>query len=110
MGIPVLGIAVLRIGLGDQPVACLVDWLVPSGADLVASQLLERCFEEARLAGMKELHTWFPPSSPWHRYLLDRGFQPVETACMTVHPFTPTVPLEFLDAHWYYTMGDSDHY
>jgi hypothetical protein len=29
---------------------------------------------------------------------------------MTVHPFTPTVPLELLSAHWYYTMGDSDHY
>ena len=110
MGMPVLGIAVLRIGLVDQPVACLVDWLVPSGAKGVADQLLERCVEEGRLAGMKELHTWFPPSSPWQRHLLDRGFQPVETACMTVHPFTPTVPLELLNAHWYYTMGDSDHY
>lgn len=110
MGIPALGIAVLRIGLEDRPVACLVDWLVPSGAKVVAHQLLERCVEEARLAGMKELHTWLPPSSPWHRYLLDRGFQPVETACMTVHQFTPAVPLELLNAHWYYTMGDSDHY
>ena len=110
MGIPVLGIAVLRIGLEDQPVACLVDWLVPSGAKVVAHQLLERCVEEARLAGMKELRAWLPPSSTWHQYLLNRGFQAVETDFIGVRSFTGAVPFALLDAHWYYTMGDSDIY
>jgi hypothetical protein len=109
-GGPIQGIAVLRLGWMDQPVACLVDWLVPSAARGVADRLLGRCFEEAELAGLKELHAWLPPSSPWHRFLLDRGFQAVEAACMTVRQFTSDVPLELLNAHWYYTMGDSDHY
>ncbi len=104
------GIAVLRLGWTDQPVACLVDWLVPVAARHVAERLLWRCFEEARLAGMKELHAWFPPSSPWRRFLLDKGFQAFEAECMTVRQFTSDVPLELLNAHWYYTMGDSDHY
>jgi hypothetical protein len=109
-GGPVQGIAVLRLGWMDQPVACLVDWLVPSAARGVADRLLGQCFEEASLAGMKELHAWFPPSSPWHRFLLDKGFQAFEAACMTVRQFTSDVPLELLNFHWYYTMGDSDHY
>lgn len=110
MGIPALGIAVLRLGWLDRPVACLVDWLVPSWAKAVADQLLGRSFEEARLAGLKELHAWFPRSSPWHQYLIERGFHAVEAACMTVRQFTPAVPLDLLNATWYYTMGDSDHY
>lgn len=110
MGFPVLGIAVLGLGMTDQAVACLMDWLVPSWAKGAADQLLGRSFEEARLAGMKELRAWLPPSSPWHRYFLDRGFQAVETDFIGVRSFTPTVPFELLDAHWYYTMGDSDIY
>jgi hypothetical protein len=110
MGMPIQGVAVLRLGWMDQPVACLMDWLVPSAAKDVADRLLERSFEEAKLAGMKELHAWFPPSSVWYRFLIDKRFQAVEAACMTVRAFTPAVPLELLNAYWYYTMGDSDHY
>ncbi|MBZ0168965.1 hypothetical protein MELA_02087 [Candidatus Methylomirabilis lanthanidiphila] len=110
MGTPPLGMAVLRLGWEGQPVACLVDWLVPWKNMAAAERLLQRSFEEAGLAGMKELHAWFPPSSPWCRYLRDKGFQSIETACMTVRQFTPTISLELLNAHWYYTMGDSDHY
>lgn len=110
MGMSPLGMAVLRLGVEGQPVACLMDWLVPWKNRATADRLLRRGFEEAELAGMKELHTWCPPSSPWYRYLLDKGFQPIETACMTVRQFTSTVPPELLNAHWYYTMGDSDHY
>lgn len=109
-GMPIQGVAVLRLGWMDQPVACLMDWLVPSAARDVADRLLERSLEDARLAGMKELHAWFPPSSAWYRFLIDKGFQAVEVACMTVRAFTPAVPLELLNTHWYYTMGDSDHY
>lgn len=110
MGMSPLGMAVLRLGLEGQPVACLMDWLVPWKNMAAADQLLQRSFEEAELAGMKEVHAWFPSSSPWHRYLLDKGFQPIETAYMTVRQFAPTVSVELLNAHWYYTMGDSDHY
>jgi hypothetical protein len=109
-GAPVRGIAVLRLGWMDEPVACLVDWLVPVAARSVAERMLGRCLEEARGAGMKELHAWFPRSSSWHRFLLERGFEAVEAATMTVRQFAPDVPLDLLDGHWYYTMGDSDHY
>lgn len=110
LGTRPLGMAVLRLGVGDQPVACLMDWLVPWRNTAAADRLLQRSFQEAELAGMKELHAWFPPSSLWYRYLLNKGFQPVGTACMTVRQFTQTVSLELLNTHWYYTMGDSDHY
>jgi hypothetical protein len=110
MGLPIQGMAVLRLGWEGQPVACLMDWLVPSKKITTAGDLMQRIVEEARLAGMKELHAWFPRSSFWHRYLLAMGFQAIHATQMVVHPFTSAVPLELLNARWYYTMGDSDHY
>lgn len=104
------GMAVLRLGVGDQPVACLMDWLVPSRHMAAADRLLQHSFQEAERAGLKEVHAWFPPSSLWYRYLLGKGFQPVGTGSLTVRQFTPAVSLELLNTDWYYTMGDSDHY
>ncbi|MGB4781766.1 hypothetical protein, partial [Candidatus Methylomirabilis sp.] len=94
-----------------QGVGFLMDWLVPLRAKVAADQLLKRSLEEAELAGLKELHAWLPPSSPWHQYLLDRGFQVADVKyCLVARTFTPDLPLEFIHPRWYYTMGDSDIY
>lgn len=111
MGTSLQGITVLRLDSLGQGVGYLMDWLVPLSAKAAADQLLKRSFEEAELAGLKELHAWLPPSSPWHRYLLDRGFRAVDAEYFFVaRTYTPELPLEFVDPRWYYTMGDSDIY
>lgn len=111
MGTSLQGIAVLRLDSLGQGVAYLMDWLVPLRAKAAADQLLKRSFEEAESAGLKELHAWLPPSSPWCRYLLDRGFQAVDAEYSFVaRTYTPELPLEFVNPRWYYTMGDSDIY
>lgn len=105
------GIAALRLDSLGQGVGFLMDWLVPLRAKVAADQLLKRSLEEAELAGLKELHAWLPPSSPWHQYLLDRGFQVADVKyCLVARTFTPDLPLEFIHPRWYYTMGDSDIY
>lgn len=105
------GIAVLRLDSLGQGVGFLMDWLVPLRAKVAADQLLKRSLEEAELAGLKELHAWLSPSSPWHQYLLDRGFQVADVKYFLVaRTFTPELSLEFMNSHWYYTMGDSDIY
>ena len=111
MGTSPQGIAVLRLDSLGQGVGYLMDWLVPLRAKVAADQLLKRSLEEAELAGLKELHAWLPPFSPWHQYLLDRGFQVVDAKYFLVaRTFTPDLPLEFINPRWYYTMGDSDIY
>jgi len=104
----VQGLAVLRLGCMDQPIACLVDWLIPTEAEAAADRLLVRSLQEAKSAGMKELQAWLPASSPWHLHLLDCGFRAVEDQGIGIRSFTPAIPVEFLQKHWYYTMGDSD--
>lgn len=111
MGASLQGIAVLRLDSLGQGAGFLMDWLVPLRAKAVADQLLARSIEEAELAGLKELHAWLPPSSPWLQYLLDRGFQATDGHYVLVaRTFTPSLPLEFINSRWYYTMGDSDIY
>jgi hypothetical protein len=105
------GVAVLRLGVGDQPIACLVDWLVPHDATSAARALLAYCETVAREAGMTQLQAWFPPSGWPAQLLLQRGYRseptPYHLVALTK---VPEVSLEWMNAHWYYTMGDSDIY
>lgn len=105
------GIAVLRLGIAEHSIACLVDWLVPDGATPVAQALLTCCEALARNAGMTQLQAWFPPSGWPAQLLLQRGYRPEPTPYHLVAlTKVPEVSLEWVNAHWYYTMGDSDIY
>lgn len=105
------GVAVLRLGVGEQPIACLVDWLVPHGATPAAWALLAYCETVARESGMTQLQAWFPPSGWPAQLLLQRGYRPEPTPYHLVAlTKVPEVSLEWVNAHWYYTMGDSDIY
>lgn len=103
------GIAVMRLGFTDQPLACLVDWLVPDGATPVALALLTRCETLARDAGMTQLQAWFRPSGWPSQLLLDRGYRAEPTIYHLVAlTKIPEISLDRVNAEWYYTMGDSD--
>jgi hypothetical protein len=105
------GAAVLRLGWGDQPIACLVDWLVPAAATSAAKALLARCEEAARDAGMTELQAWFPPYAWSYRFLLERAYRPESTIYHFVGLSTsPEISVEWARERWHYTMGDSDIY
>ncbi|PWB47473.1 MAG: hypothetical protein C3F12_05765 [Candidatus Methylomirabilota bacterium] len=105
------GIAVLRLGIADQSIAFLVDWLVPDGALPVAQALLAYCETAAREAGMTQLQAWFRPSGWPTQLLLERGYRSEPTLYHLVAlTKTPEISLERVNAQWYYTMGDSDIY
>lgn len=106
-----VGIAVLRLGIADQPIACLVDWLVPDGAIPAAQALLSHCETVARKAGMTQLQAWFRPSGWPTQLLLQRGYRSEPTLYHLVAlTKTPEISLEWVNSRWYYTMGDSDIY
>jgi len=105
------GAAILRLGVRDQPIACLVDWLVPPGDASTADLLLYHCERRSREAGMTQLQAWFPATAWPHHLLLERGYRPEPTLYHLVAlTKVPDVSLEWVNAHWYYTMGDSDIY
>ncbi len=105
------GVAVLRLGLRDRPIANLVDWLVSPGATAEAKALLARCETLAWEAGMKELQVWFPPYAWPRRLLLERSYRLESTMYHFVGLSTsPEVSVEWARNRWYYTMGDSDIY
>lgn len=110
-GADLAGAAIVRLGVRDQPIACLVDWLVPSGDASTADLLLYHCERRSREAGMTQLQAWFPASAWPHRLLSERGFRQESTPYHLVAlTKIPDVSLEWVDQHWYYTMGDSDIY
>lgn len=110
-GADLAGVAIVRLGVRDEPVACLVDWLVPPGDASTAEALLDRCEQLSRDAGMTQLQAWFPVSSWPHELLMARGYRREPTLYHLVAlTKIPDISLEWVNRHWYYTMGDSDIY
>jgi hypothetical protein len=110
-GAGLAGVAIVRLGVRDEPMACLVDWLVSPGDASVAEVLLDRCERLSRDAGMTQLQAWFPTSSWPHELLTARGYRCEPTLYHLVAlTKIPDISLEWVNRHWYYTMGDSDIY
>jgi GNAT superfamily N-acetyltransferase len=106
------GVAVLRMGWFDEPIAALVDWLVPPGDEAASLGLVTACHELARERRLTAVKVWFPPAATQHQLFLGLGY---------VEEPTPFLVSVWNDGHseervsrfkesWYYTMGDSDIY
>ncbi len=107
----VSGIAVLRLGFGGRPVALLMDWLVPGRHRRLADTLLQHCHALGAAFGQSRMEAWFPEYAPQFQFLKARGYRPVPTQYeIVVEPFHTELSREWVNGHWYYTMGDSDIY
>lgn len=111
LGGRLLGLAVLRFGWFDQPIATVVDLLVPSAERAALAALLAACHERARARGLAAVKLWMPPGTALHGALRELGYTVEETPFLLNirtgwHPERDAL----LRAGWYYTMGDSDIY
>jgi hypothetical protein len=119
----VSGVAVLRLGFGERPVALLVDWLVPGRYLRLAEVLLQSCHAIGAATGQSRIEARFPQYTPQFQFLMAQGYRPTPAQYenvdhrgiqpgefVVVQPFHPELTLEWLQGHWYYTMGDSDSY
>jgi len=107
----IAGAAVLRLGVEGRPVALLVDWLVPGRSRGLAEALLRHCHGLALASGQSRIDAWFPEYAPQFQLLKTHGYQPSPTQYeIVVEPFHPELSREWVQGHWYYTMGDSDIY
>jgi hypothetical protein len=107
----VLGLAVLRFGWFDEPVAPLLELIVPAHDEGTLRALLSACHDLARQRGLRAVKTWIPPGAPLEPALRALGYASEET------PFLLTQIADrdarraaALRRGWYYSMGDSDIY
>lgn len=106
-----LALAVLRFGWFDEPIAPLVELLVPERERDALRLLLGACHDLAREQGLTSVKAWIPPGTALHPQLLELGYGEEET------PFLLTRIADAdqrraaaMRARWTYSMGDSDIY
>lgn len=106
-----LGAAVLRFGWFAEPIAPLVELLVPSGERAVLARLLGACHDLARERGLASVLTWIPRGTALHPALLELGYVEEETPFLLTRIADPDATRSAaLRARWTYGMGDSDIY
>ncbi|MFM7735140.1 MAG: GNAT family N-acetyltransferase [Alphaproteobacteria bacterium] len=107
-----VGLLVVRPGWLHEPMAALVDWVVPPSAWANAAwrSLLAAADRVAREAGLPVLRAWLPPTSPDRDALVRRGFARGESPFLTSawDDGAPGRPVDALRRGWHYTMGDTD--
>jgi hypothetical protein len=105
------GLAVMHLGWFDQPLAPIVDWLVPENEPDVGRALVISCHDLARRRRMKAIQVCFPAYVPQYRFFTSLGYQPNPSRCM-VSSLWPkfSQAANSMKEGWYYTMGDSDMY
>ncbi len=107
-----LALLVLRVGWVHEPIAAVVDWVVPDSALANAAwrALLGFADATARGAGLPELRAWLPPTSPDRDALARRGFVRGDSPFLTSawDDGAAGRPVDSLRRGWHYTMGDTD--
>jgi len=109
------GVVVLRPIHELVPGACTIaDWLAAEGDDEACQAMLAVADTRAREVGRDRVMAVFPPDSAEAAALSRAGFllepsdQYLERRLNHIPMDHPEVSTEWLAAHWWYTLGDSD--
>ena len=109
-----LGLCVLSLGNGLVPDAvAIVDWMVPDLRSEAVAALLAAAAERAQSIARSRLFTVFAESSAEFARFCDLGFVVLPSAALferrlTYQVYEHALGEDFLRAHWWYTLGDSD--
>jgi len=92
---------------------CVADWLVPEADTGTMDALLAVATARGREAGRETLMTVLPDPSLEYEGFVERGFSAVPSATilerrLTHRIYHPRMTTEWLQQHWWYTLGDSD--
>lgn len=108
------GMMVLRPVHELAPNSCTIaDWVVPEADTDTADALLATATRRGREGGRSQVLTVFPTPSREYAALVDRGFRAVPSSDylerrLTHRIYHPQMTTEWLQDHWWYTLGDSD--
>jgi hypothetical protein len=92
---------------------CIADWVVPEADTETMDALLAVATTRGRETGRESLMTVLANPSPEYRNLVTRGFSVVPSSKtlerrLTHRIYHPQMTTEWLQQHWWYTLGDSD--
>lgn len=105
------GAAVLRFGWFAEPIAPLVELLVPSGDAAVLRLLLGAVHDLAREHGLWSVKTWLPRGTALHAPVAALGYVDEETPFLLTQIADPDrARAHAMRERWSYSMGDSDIY
>ena len=107
----VVGVAVLRFGWFDEPIAPLLELLVPARDQAALRLLLGACHDLARERGLSSVKAWIPEATPLHPSLLAHDYAVEDTPfLLTQIADTDLRRAAAMRQRWSYSMGDSDIY
>lgn len=107
----VRGVAVLRFGWFDEPIAPLLELLVPARDETALRLLLGACHDLARQQGLGSTRLWMPRGTALHPALIALGYAEEETPFLLTQVADPdSGRTAAMRARWSYAMGDSDIY
>jgi hypothetical protein len=94
---------------GEEDEGLLCDWLVlPDDVD-VRGALLVDLAEHARAEGVERIVAVFPDSMPEWEHFQGAGFRAAPTRYTIVgRECVPGKDMRWMNAHWHYTLGDTD--
>ena len=106
-----LGLAVLRYGWFDEPIAPLLELIAPARDDAALRLLLAACHELARTQGVTSVKAWIPRGTALHPVLRALGWVEEETPFLLTRIADRDAARDAaLRRRWTYSMGDSDIY
>lgn len=105
------GLAVVRERCLGQPNVGIVEWVIPRREPAVVAALAAAAGHWALERGLRRLETWVAPACPERDSLHRLGFRDQASAFnLAVRNFDPALGVDWMRAHWFYTMGDADFY
>lgn len=103
------GVCVLRPDWTGPPILAVAEWLVEPNDVVATSSLLHAVTQWARAHGQQRIEVWVPPTHPQFTAIQAEGFA-VESSpfnlCIKI--YRPELTEDWVRAHWYWTIGDSD--
>lgn len=103
------GVAVARADFIGTQDAVLCDWVVPPDDTDASLALLAKLESLALAANATGLMILFPEYSPEFAFIQGQGYTTRESQFIQVaRSYTDDVPLDLLQAKWWYTLGDYD--
>jgi hypothetical protein len=106
-----LGVAVLRLGWFAEPIAPLLELLVPVRERAALRLLLGACHDLAREQGLWSVKAWLPHGTALHDAVTELGYVDEETPFLLTQMADPDrARAAAMRARWSYAMGDSDVY
>ena len=103
------GLYIAREDWTGPPILALAELLVPEEDPAAVAWLLQHACAEARSRGQQRVELWCRPDSTLFRTVIGLGFRAEDSPFhLCIKPYEPELDLAWIEANWYFSIGDTD--